>query len=53
MKILKREKPLFVFSKGGFVSVPVVGSCATDVPVYIHESDLTPGLAKNRRKICD
>ncbi len=45
-KILKREKPLFVFSKGGFVSVPVVlAAAATDVPVYIHESDLTPGLA--------
>lgn len=45
-KILKREKPLFVFSKGGFVSVPVVlAAAAKDVPVYIHESDLTPGLA--------
>ena len=45
-KILKREKPLFVFSKGGFVSVPVVlAAAATDTPVYIHESDLTPGLA--------
>lgn len=45
-KILKREKPLFVFSKGGFVSVPIVlAAAATDVPVYIHESDLTPGLA--------
>lgn len=45
-KILKNEKPLFVFSKGGFVSVPVVlAAAAKDVPVYIHESDLTPGLA--------
>lgn len=45
-KILKREQPLFVFSKGGFVSVPVVlAAAAKDVPVYIHESDLTPGLA--------
>lgn len=45
-KILKKEEPLFVFSKGGFVSVPVVlAAAAKDVPVYIHESDLTPGLA--------
>ena len=45
-KVLKNEKPLFVFSKGGFVSVPVVlAAAAKDVPVYIHESDLTPGLA--------
>ena len=45
-KILKKEAPLLVFSKGGFVSVPVVlAAAARDVPVYIHESDLTPGLA--------
>lgn len=45
-KVLKKEQPLFVFSKGGFVSVPVVlAAAAKDVPVYIHESDLTPGLA--------
>lgn len=45
-KILKREKPELVFSKGGFVSVPVVlASRSLKIPVYIHESDLTPGLA--------
>lgn len=45
-KILKKEKPEFVFSKGGFVSVPVVlASKSLNIPVYIHESDLTPGLA--------
>lgn len=45
-KILKKEKPELVFSKGGFVSVPVVLAAKTlKIPVYIHESDLTPGLA--------
>lgn len=45
-KILKHEKPEFIFSKGGFVSVPVVlAGRSLNIPVYIHESDLTPGLA--------
>ncbi|MCD2137007.1 undecaprenyldiphospho-muramoylpentapeptide beta-N-acetylglucosaminyltransferase [Salinicoccus halitifaciens] len=45
-RILKKEKPEFVFSKGGFVSVPVVlAAKSLNIPVYIHESDLTPGLA--------
>src|SRR5699024_10310728 len=45
-KILKREKPDLVFSNGGFVSVPVVlAAKSLKIPVYIHESDLTPGLA--------
>lgn len=44
--ILKREKPNIVFSKGGFVSVPVViGAYLNKIPVIIHESDITPGLA--------
>ena len=35
-----------VFSKGGFVSVPVVLAAKhCKVPAIIHESDLTPGLA--------
>ena len=43
---LRKLKPLFVFSKGGFVSVPVVVAARLlNIPVYIHESDLTPGLA--------
>ena len=43
---LRKLKPRFVFSKGGFVSVPVViASRLLGIPVYIHESDLTPGLA--------
>lgn len=44
--IIKKEKPNIVFSKGGFVSVPVViGAYLSKVPVIIHESDITPGLA--------
>ncbi|WP_027625859.1 undecaprenyldiphospho-muramoylpentapeptide beta-N-acetylglucosaminyltransferase [Clostridium lundense] len=45
-KIIKKEKPNVVFSKGGFVSVPVViGAYLNRVPVIAHESDITPGLA--------
>ena len=41
-----REKPDCVFSKGGFVSVPVVlAAWLCRIPVVSHESDLTPGLA--------
>jgi UDP-N-acetylglucosamine--N-acetylmuramyl-(pentapeptide) pyrophosphoryl-undecaprenol N-acetylglucosamine transferase len=44
--LLGRLRPGLVFSKGGFVAVPVV--CAAflrRIPVVLHESDLTPGLA--------
>lgn len=45
-KLLKKIKPDVVFSKGGFVSVPVVlAAKQLNIPVLIHESDLTPGLA--------
>ena len=45
-KILKEVKPSVVFSKGGFVTVPVVRAAASlGIPVVIHESDMTPGLA--------
>ncbi|WP_214628468.1 undecaprenyldiphospho-muramoylpentapeptide beta-N-acetylglucosaminyltransferase [Paenibacillus agaridevorans] len=45
-RIIRKEKPNVVFSKGGFVSVPVViGAWLNRVPVLIHESDMTPGLA--------
>lgn len=48
--IIRKIKPDVVFSKGGFVSVPVVyGAKLNKVPVVIHESDLTPGLAN---KLC-
>lgn len=57
-ELLKREKPDVVFSKGGYVAVPVVLAAAgLGIPVISHESDMTPGLA-NRitmhfvKKIC-
>lgn len=44
--IMLRERPDAVFSKGGFVSVPVaVAAWLLRIPVVSHESDLTPGLA--------
>lgn len=44
--IIHKLKPNVVFSKGGFVSVPVVyGAKLNGVPVVTHESDMTPGLA--------
>lgn len=48
--LLKVIRPDVVFSKGGFVSVPVVVAAKTrHIPCVIHESDMTPGLAN---KIC-
>ena len=45
-KLMRRIKPDIVFSKGGFVSVPVVLAAGhKHIPVIIHESDMTPGLA--------
>ena len=44
--VLKKIKPDLVFSKGGFVSVPVIiGAKTLGIPIFIHESDMTPGLA--------
>ncbi len=57
-KILKKEKPHIVFSKGGFVSIPVIlGAYKNRIPVISHESDITPGLANKisipfTKKIC-
>ncbi len=49
-KILKEKRPDVIFAKGGFVSVPVVKAAASlKIPVIIHESDMTPGLAN---KLC-
>lgn len=53
-----RLRPAAVFSKGGFVGVPVVvAAWLLRVPVIVHESDLTPGLANRlsfpfARRIC-
>lgn len=50
VKLIKTLQPDVVFSKGGFVSVPVVlAAHKNHVPVIIHESDMTPGLAN---KLC-
>lgn len=44
--IIKKLKPDILFSKGGFVSVPVVFAAKRlKIPIIIHESDMTPGLA--------
>lgn len=46
VRIMKRRKPDVVFSKGGFVAVPVVLAAKhLHIPVICHESDMTPGLA--------
>ncbi len=48
--LMKELKPNVVFSKGGFVSVPVVIAAKRNhIPAIIHESDMTPGLAN---KLC-
>ncbi|SHJ69171.1 UDP-N-acetylglucosamine-N-acetylmuramylpentapeptide N-acetylglucosamine transferase [Hathewaya proteolytica DSM 3090] len=54
-RILKKEKPDIVFSKGGFVSVPVVMAASMlNIPVIAHECDITPGLAnKLASRYCD
>lgn len=53
-KLMKKLKPDVVFSKGGFVSVPVViAANRCHIPVIAHESDMTPGLAnKISLKFC-
>lgn len=49
-KLIKKIKPDVVFSKGGFVTVPVViAAHRKKIPTIIHESDMTPGLAN---KLC-
>ncbi len=58
IRLMHRMKPDIVFSKGGFVSVPVIlAAKLCHVPSIIHESDLTPGLANklaipNAVKVC-
>ncbi len=57
-KLLKEIKPQVVFSKGGYVTVPVVlAAHKLKIPVIIHESDMTPGLAnkiaiKKAKTVC-
>ena len=58
IKILKDNKVNVIFSKGGFVSVPVVIAAARlRIPVISHEADFTPGLANKiatplSKKVC-
>ena len=57
-KLLKEFKPDVIFSKGGFVAVPVVMAARhRHIPTIIHESDMTPGLANklcipSAKKVC-
>ncbi len=58
VSLMKKLKPDIVFSKGGFVSVPVVLAAShCQIPAIIHESDITPGLAnkiaiRGAKKVC-
>ena len=58
LKLIKKYKPVVLFSKGGFVAVPVVLAAKHyHIPTIIHESDMTPGLANklcipSARKVC-
>lgn len=57
-KILRKLRPDAIFSKGGFVTVPVaIAGWMLGIPVILHESDYTPGLANRisvrfAKKIC-
>lgn len=56
--LIEKIQPAVVFSKGGFVSCPVVWAAwVLRIPVVTHESDITPGLANRlsipfSKKIC-
>ncbi|MDE2701075.1 MAG: glycosyltransferase, partial [Gemmatimonadota bacterium] len=56
--LLARIRPDIVFSKGGFVTPPIIWAAwLLGIPVVCHESDLTPGLANKlslpfARRIC-
>lgn len=56
--LLKKIRPNVVFSKGGFVSVPVMlAAKSLHIPAILHESDMTPGLAnkialRSASKVC-
>lgn len=58
LAIIRKLKPSVVFSKGGFVSSPVVWAAWMNrIPIVVHESDYTPGLANKiaipfAKKIC-
>ncbi len=56
--LIKKIRPDVIFSKGGFVAVPVVlGAKLHHIPVIVHESDMTPGLSNKiatpfAKKVC-
>lgn len=50
-KILKQVRPNIIFSKGGYVSLPVVyAGKSLKIPIVAHESDLSLGLANRLSK---
>lgn len=50
-KILAEIQPDVIFSKGGFVSVPVaLAGAKLDIPLILHESDFSLGLANKITK---
>lgn len=57
-QLLRKIKPDIIFSKGGFVAVPVtIAAYLLKIPIILHESDFSPGLANRiaipfARKIC-
>lgn len=57
-KILQEQKVDIIFSKGGFVAVPVVIAAShLKIPIISHEADFTPGLANKiaaplSKKVC-
>lgn len=58
IQLMRKIKPDIIFSKGGFVTVPVIiAGWMCKVPAVIHESDMTPGLANKisipfSKKVC-
>ena len=58
LRILRELRPDLVFAKGGYVSVPVVYAAhKLKIPIVLHESDFTPGLAnrlcmRKAKEIC-
>ncbi len=53
LHILRKYKPVALFSKGGFVSVPpCYAAKLLGIPVYTHECDVSPGLATRLNSKC-
>lgn len=55
LRVLRRERPALLFSKGGFVSVPpVIAARLIGIPAWTHESDFDPGLATRiNMRLCE